>query len=41
MYIAFVKQAAVNGSYDANPFNFQHLNLSEIVVTVNGEPTSV
>lgn len=41
MYIAFVKQAAVNGSYDANPFNFQHFNLSEIVVTVNGEPTPV
>lgn len=41
MYVAFVKQAAVNGSYDANPFNFQHFNLSEIVVTVNGEPTPV
>lgn len=36
-----MKQAAVNRSYDANPLNFQHFNLSEIVVTVNGEPTPV
>lgn len=41
MYVAFVKQAAVNGSYASNPFNFQHYNVSEIVVTVNGEPTPV
>lgn len=41
MYVAFVKQSAVNGSYADNPFNFQHLDLSEIVVTVNGEPTPV
>ena len=41
MYVAFVNQAGVNGSYAANPFNFQHLSLSEIVVTVNGEPTPV
>jgi hypothetical protein len=41
MYVAFVKQVGVNGSYDAHPFNFQHLNLSEIVVTFNGEPTPV
>lgn len=41
MYIAFVKQAGVNGSYTSNPFNFQHFKLSEIVVTVNGEPVPV
>ena len=41
MYVAFVKQAAVNGSYTANPFNFAHFNLSEIVATVNGEPVPV
>ncbi|XP_061170271.1 uncharacterized protein F54H12.2-like [Saccostrea echinata] len=41
MYVAFVKQSAVNGSYEGNPLNFQHLSLSEIVVTVNGEPTPV
>lgn len=41
MYVAFVKQAAVNGSYASNPFNFQHYNVSEIIVTVNGEPTPV
>ena len=41
MYVAFVKQSAVNGSYADNPFNFQHLDLSEIVVTDNGEPTPV
>ncbi|XP_061190341.1 uncharacterized protein F54H12.2-like [Saccostrea echinata] len=41
MYVAFVKQSAVNGSYGTNPFNFEHFNLSEIVVTVNGEPIPV
>ena len=37
VYVFLVKQSAVNGSYDANPFNFQHFNLSEIGVYVNGE----
>lgn len=41
MYVAFVKQSGVNGSYSSNPFNFHHFNLSEIVVTVNGEPVPV
>lgn len=41
MYVAFVKQSGVNGSYTSNPFNFHHFNLSEIVVTVNGEPVPV
>ena len=41
VYIAFVKQAAMNGSYAINPFNFQHFNLSEIVLYVNGEPTPI
>lgn len=41
MYVAFVKQSGVNGSYSSNPFNFHHFNLSEIVVTVNGEPIPV
>ncbi|XP_061167817.1 uncharacterized protein LOC133176762 [Saccostrea echinata] len=39
MYLAFVKQSTFNGSYEGNPFNFQHLSLFEIVVTVNGELT--
>ena len=41
MYVTFVSQAAVNGSYTENPFNFQHFNLSEIVLYVNGEPHPV
>ncbi|XP_061170588.1 uncharacterized protein F54H12.2-like [Saccostrea echinata] len=41
MFVTFVKQSAVNGSYTANPFNFEHFKLSEIVVTVNGEPVPV
>ena len=41
MYVTFVNQAGVNGSYKENPFNFQHFNLSEIVLYVNGEPHPV
>lgn len=41
MYVTFAKQSGVNGSYTSNPFNFHHFNLSEIVVTVNGEPVPV
>lgn len=41
MYVTFVKQSAVNGSYVQNPFNFEHFKLSEIVLTVNGESLPV
>lgn len=41
VYVTFVKQSAVNGSYFDNPFNFEHFDLSEIVLYVNGEPTPV
>ena len=41
VYVTFVKQSAVNGSYLDNPFNFEHFDLSEIVLYVNGEPTPV
>lgn len=43
MFITFVQQSAVNGSYLLNPFNFEHFNLSEIVLYmyVNGEPIPV
>ncbi|KAK3107674.1 hypothetical protein FSP39_019640 [Pinctada imbricata] len=37
MYVTFVKQSAVNGSYSDNPYNFEHFNLSEIVLLINGE----
>ena len=32
-----VSSAACNGSYTANPYNFQHFNVSSITLTVNGE----
>ena len=32
-----VDSAAFNGDYTKNPFNFKHLNVSSIAVTVNGE----
>ena len=32
-----VDSEAFNGSYTKNPFNFKHLNVSSIAVTVNGE----
>jgi len=35
-FFAFVSQAAVNGSYTKNPFNFQNL-VQEIALYVNGE----
>lgn len=41
VFVTFVKQSAVNGSYTDNPFNFEHFDLSEIVLYVNGEPTPV
>ncbi|XP_062571180.1 uncharacterized protein F54H12.2-like [Saccostrea cucullata] len=41
MYVAFVKQSAVNGSYSDNPFNLEHFNLSEIFLTVDGEPIPI
>lgn len=37
----FHKQSAVNENYLDNPFNFEHFDLSEIGLYVNGEPTSV
>ncbi|KAK3107250.1 hypothetical protein FSP39_010272 [Pinctada imbricata] len=41
MFVTFVKQTAVNGSYKDNPFNFEHFNLSEIVLNINGEPLPI
>ena len=32
-----VDSSAFNGSHTKNPFNFKHLNVSSIAVTVNGE----
>lgn len=41
MFVTFVKQSAVNGGYADNPFYFEHFDLSEIVLYVNGEPTPI
>ena len=37
LFVGMVKQKAVNGDYTANPFNFEHFNVTDIAVTVNGE----
>lgn len=37
--IAMVTNAAYNGSLAHNPFNFEHFNLDEIALLVNGEST--
>lgn len=31
-----LSQSSVNGDYTKNPFNFQHFNLSEIALKING-----
>jgi hypothetical protein len=31
-----ISQKAANGDYTENPFNFQHFNLSEVTLKVNG-----
>ncbi|KAK3108945.1 hypothetical protein FSP39_019467 [Pinctada imbricata] len=41
MYVTFVKQAAVNGNFENNPYNFEHFDLSEIVLSINGEPLPI
>ena len=35
--IAMVRNQAFNGSYDRNPFNFSHFNLSSIKIYVDGQ----
>lgn len=35
--LAFALQTAVSGSYSRNPFNFQHFDLSELALYVDGE----
>ena len=35
--VAMVSNKAFNGDLGANPFNFQHFNLSEIALLVNGK----
>ncbi|XP_061170293.1 uncharacterized protein F54H12.2-like [Saccostrea echinata] len=35
--IGLIDQKAVNGDYTANPFNFEHFNVSDVGVYVNGE----
>ena len=33
----FVDNGAFHGSYNTNPFNFKHMNISEIGLSVNGQ----
>jgi hypothetical protein len=35
--VALVDQKAVNGDYTANPFNFEHMKLTDVRIYVNGE----
>lgn len=35
--VALVDQKAVNGDYTANPFNFEHMGLTDVRVYINGE----
>nr|XP_034317018.1 uncharacterized protein F54H12.2-like [Crassostrea gigas] len=35
--VALVDQKAVNGDYTANPFNFEHMGLTDVGVYINGE----
>ncbi|XP_061170290.1 uncharacterized protein F54H12.2-like [Saccostrea echinata] len=35
--VALVDQKAVNGDYTANPFNFEHMGLTDVGIYVNGE----
>ena len=35
--VALVDQKAVNGDYTANPFNFEHMKVTDVGVYVNGE----
>ena len=36
--IVFVDNNAFHGSYDTNPYNFKHMNISEIGLSINGQP---
>ena len=38
--VVFVDNDAFHGSYDANPYNFKHMNISEIGLSINGQPIS-
>src|SRR5271170_7868818 len=37
LVMGFVKNSAYNGNYGQNPFNYEHLNLSQTAVYVNGK----
>lgn len=36
LVLGFVKNSALNGSYDENPFNFEHFNLSQLSINIGG-----
>ena len=35
--MCIVRDAAMNGGYQQNPYNFEHLNVNQLVLYVNGE----
>lgn len=35
--VALLDQRAVNGDYTANPFNFEHFNVTDVGIYINGE----
>ena len=39
LVVGMVNSEAVNGSYNLNPYHFQHFNVSNVGFFVNGEPT--
>src|SRR5271156_3756496 len=39
LFIGMVETAAYNGKYNKNPYNFQHFNLTEIGIMMNGQHT--
>ena len=36
--VGFVKSKALNGDYTTNPFNFEHCNITQIIVYNDGLP---
>ena len=39
--VGFVRNTAYNGVYNENPFNFEHFNLSNIAVHIDGQSDTV
>ena len=35
--VGMIKQKAANGDYSSNPFNFEHFNVTDVALSINGE----